>query len=138
MLFSTLMSFAPVSVFAIESGGVSADQVAQSARSHSGNTSSLNSQSESSVSAQTYPLKVRRRVAPNIVWNGPTQGLETAIAVRCAPSGMLLSASIIGTSGNDEWDKAALRAVERSDPMPLDTDGVAPPEFEMRLRPRER
>ncbi|WP_250452468.1 energy transducer TonB [Caballeronia sp. ATUFL_M2_KS44] len=109
--------------------------VIDNANSHSDNTSSFRAQPEIDVSAQTYPLKVQRRVAPNIVWTGPTQGLETTIAVRCAPSGALLSVSIVASSGNAEWDKAALRAVQRSDPMPLDTGGVAPSKFSMRLRP---
>ncbi|HKT92020.1 MAG TPA: protein TolA, partial [Paraburkholderia sp.] len=33
------------------------------------------------------------------------------------------------------WDDAALRAVQRSDPMPVDTDGKAPSSFKITLRP---
>jgi colicin import membrane protein len=82
-----------------------------------------------------YAEKVQRRVRPNIVWAGDTQGLETVISVRCAPTGTLLSATVQRSSGNAQWDDAALRAVQRSDPMPLDTDGRAPATFLITMRP---
>jgi colicin import membrane protein len=82
-----------------------------------------------------YAEKVQRRVRPNIVWAGDTQGLETVISVRCSPTGTLLSATITRGSGNAQWDDAAYRAVQRSDPMPLDTNGKAPSSFTITLRP---
>ncbi|WP_114809118.1 cell envelope integrity protein TolA [Paraburkholderia kururiensis] len=82
-----------------------------------------------------YAEKVQRRVRPNVVWSGETQGLETMVAVRCAPTGTLLSATITRSSGNAQWDDAALRAVQRSDPMPLDTNGKTPASFTITLRP---
>jgi len=82
-----------------------------------------------------YLDKVRRRVRPNITWSGEMSGLETEIAVRCSPTGTLLSATISRSSGNSSWDDAALRAVQRSDPMPVDTDGKAPSSFKVVLRP---
>ncbi|MFT4065367.1 cell envelope integrity protein TolA [Paraburkholderia sp.] len=82
-----------------------------------------------------YADKVRRVVRPNISWGGETEGLETVIAVRCSPTGTLLSASVSRSSGNSAWDAAALRAVQRSDPMPLDVNGKAPESFYITLRP---
>ncbi|MCC8401318.1 cell envelope integrity protein TolA [Paraburkholderia sp. MMS20-SJTN17] len=82
-----------------------------------------------------YADKVRRVVRPNISWGGETEGLETVIAVRCAPSGTLLSASVSRSSGNDAWDAAALRAVQRSNPMPQDVNGKTPESFYITLRP---
>ncbi|MFM0285656.1 cell envelope integrity protein TolA [Paraburkholderia megapolitana] len=82
-----------------------------------------------------YAEKVQRRVRPNIVWAGDTQGLETVVAVHCAPTGTLLSATVTRSSGNAQWDDAALRAVQRSDPMPLDTNGKTPASFTITLRP---
>ena len=82
-----------------------------------------------------YADKVRRAVRPNISWGGETEGLETVIAVRCSPTGTLLSASISRSSGNAAWDAAALRAVQRTDPMPLDTNGKTPEHFSITLRP---
>jgi colicin import membrane protein len=82
-----------------------------------------------------YNDKVQRRVQPNVIWSGPTQGLETRISVRCAPSGTILGATIARSSGNPDWDAAALRAVQHSDPMPTDTDGKAPSSFTIRMTP---
>ncbi|TKC91116.1 cell envelope integrity protein TolA [Trinickia terrae] len=84
-----------------------------------------------------YADKVKRRVRPNIVWAGDTDGLETVIAVRCSPTGTLLSATVQRPSSNPQWDAAALRAVQRSDPMPLDTDGRAPASFTITMRPAD-
>ncbi|BCQ26525.1 TonB family protein [Caballeronia sp. NK8] len=82
-----------------------------------------------------YSEKVQRRVRPNIVWAGETAGLETIVSVRCSPSGTLLSATITRSSGDEQWDQAVLRAVQRSDPMPVDIDGKAPAGFTIPLRP---
>ncbi|SMG43791.1 cell envelope integrity protein TolA [Paraburkholderia susongensis] len=82
-----------------------------------------------------YADKVRRIVRPNIVWSGETEGLETVIAVRCAPTGTLLDATVSRSSGNPAWDAAALRAVQRSNPMPLDVNGKTPESFLITLRP---
>ncbi|NIF50624.1 cell envelope integrity protein TolA [Burkholderia sp. Ax-1724] len=82
-----------------------------------------------------YADKVRRVVRPNISWGGETEGLETVISVRCSPTGTLLSATVSRSSGNAAWDAAALRAVQRSDPMPLDVNGKTPESFLITLRP---
>ncbi|MFM0613490.1 cell envelope integrity protein TolA [Paraburkholderia nemoris] len=82
-----------------------------------------------------YADKVRRVVRPNISWGGETEGLETVISVRCSPTGTLLDAQISHSSGNSAWDDAALRAVQRSNPMPQDIDGKTPTSFKITLRP---
>lgn len=82
-----------------------------------------------------YADKVRRRVRPFVSWAGETEGLETVIAVRCSPTGTLLSATVARPSSNAAWDDAALRAVQRADPMPQDTDGKTPASFTITLRP---
>ena|ERR1700756_637477 len=82
-----------------------------------------------------YTEKVLRRVRSNIIWSGDTSGLQTVVSVRCSPTGTLLSATVIRSSGNQAWDDAALRAVQRSDPMPQDGDGKTPSSFTITLRP---
>ncbi|CAH2806860.1 MAG: TolA protein [uncultured Paraburkholderia sp.] len=82
-----------------------------------------------------YSDKVRRAVRPNISWGGETSGLETVVSVRCSPTGTLLGASISRSSGNAAWDDAALRAVQRTDPMPQDINGKTPTSFLITLRP---
>jgi colicin import membrane protein len=106
--------------------------------SESGNglaKSGTGSGSGGNAASPGYADKVRRRVRPNIIWAGETAGLETEISVRCSPTGTLLSATISRSSGNSQWDEAALRAVQRSDPMPQDVDGKTPSNFKITLRP---
>ncbi|WP_225721635.1 cell envelope integrity protein TolA [Candidatus Vallotiella sp. (ex Adelges kitamiensis)] len=85
-----------------------------------------------------YGDKVRHRVRPNIFWAGTTKGLDTLITVCCAPNGMILNLHIIRSSGNPQWDEAARRAVQRSNPMPLDIYGKAPRSFNIQIRPTDR
>lgn len=82
-----------------------------------------------------YPSTVARRVNPNIRWDGKGS-LEATILVRCAPTGTILGAEVAQSSGNADWDNAALQAIQRTDPMPLDTVGKAPPIFSVTLRSR--
>ncbi|CAD6514074.1 hypothetical protein LMG28727_00831 [Paraburkholderia kirstenboschensis] len=86
-------------------------------------------------SSETYADRARRRVRPYIEWDGPSSGLETKIAIHCAPSGTVLSATVQRGSGNPQWDAAALKAVQSADPMPTDSDGRAPAAFAITLRP---
>jgi colicin import membrane protein len=87
------------------------------------------------AASETFAAKVARRVRPNIVWDRPSGDLETTISVRCSQEGKILSATIVRSSGNPEWDAVALSAVERSDPMPSDTDRKTPKAFNVTIRP---
>jgi colicin import membrane protein len=88
--------------------------------------------------ATSYADKVRRRVEPNIVFAGNAAAtISTVVAIDAAPDGHVLSATIVQPSGNAGWDDAALRAVQKSDPMPLDDNGKAPAHFMITFRPRE-
>jgi colicin import membrane protein len=119
-------------------------RVAQMMQGSAGGTSSnsdglgksgTGSGSGGTAASPGYADKVRRAVRPNISWGGETSGLETVVAVRCSPTGTLLGATISRSSGNAAWDDAALRAVQRTDPMPQDINGKTPPNFLITLRP---
>ncbi|SIT41693.1 hypothetical protein BN2475_310160 [Paraburkholderia ribeironis] len=51
------------------------------------------------------------------------------------PNGKLDPATIVRSSGDADWDATALQAVQRSNPMPIDTNGKAPARFLITLRP---
>ncbi|WP_233850946.1 TonB family protein [Paraburkholderia sp. HD33-4] len=82
-----------------------------------------------------YAELVRQRVQPNIVWSGKTGPRETVVEVHCTSSGSLESVKIVRSSGDPVWDKAAIEAVQRSDPMPRDENGETPRSFTITLRP---
>jgi TonB family protein len=82
-----------------------------------------------------YAEMVRQRVRPHIVWSGKVVHGETLVEVHCASSGALESAKIVRSSGDVDWDRAALRAVLKADPMPQDENGEARRSFTITLRP---
>ncbi|WP_413231645.1 energy transducer TonB [Paraburkholderia domus] len=84
---------------------------------------------------RSFAKKLRQRIRPNIVWDGKDRNLQTIIAVRSEPDGRLLEATIAQSSGNPEWDSAALQAVLRSDPLPADDDGKTPAKLRLTIRP---
>jgi colicin import membrane protein len=84
-----------------------------------------------------YAEKVARRVRANVVAPFAIEGNPSAvIAVNCAPSGALLSVAVQRPSGNSQWDRAVLAAVEKSDPMPRDIDGATPAHIVLTFQPK--
>ncbi len=86
-----------------------------------------------------YANKVRQRVKPNIIFEAShvAGNPRTVVSVQCAPDGAILSVSLSQSSGNAAWDEAVLRAVQKSDPMPRDTDGKVPRHFIMTFQPKD-
>ncbi|SOZ16262.1 conserved hypothetical protein; putative exported protein [Cupriavidus taiwanensis] len=85
-----------------------------------------------------YAERVRQRVKPNIIFNDDVAGNPAAVvAVHMAPDGSLLSTRLAKSSGNAGWDNAVLRAVQRSDPLPRDSNGVAPSNILITFWPKD-
>ncbi|RYF74479.1 MAG: TonB C-terminal domain-containing protein, partial [Comamonadaceae bacterium] len=50
--------------------------------------------------------------------------------IRTSPDGTIVGTPrLIKSSGNPAWDEAALRAIQRTEVMPRDTDGRVPSPF---------
>jgi colicin import membrane protein len=81
-----------------------------------------------------YADKVKRRVKSFLHWAGSTQGLETRVQVRCAPSGDVLGVTVTRPSGNAAWDDTVVGAVRDASPLPRDTDGSTPPNITITFR----
>ncbi|MFA8362865.1 energy transducer TonB [Burkholderia ubonensis] len=89
------------------------------------------------AASQDYAKTVARRVRANVVAPFEIPGNPSAvIAVTCAPSGALLSVRMQRSSGNPQWDRAVLAAVEKSDPMPRDIDGATPVNLVLTFQPK--
>jgi colicin import membrane protein len=54
-----------------------------------------------------------------------------------SPDGTILGAKLLKKSGQADWDEAVLKAIEKTEKLPLDTDGRIPPVIIMDLRPRD-
>ncbi len=91
----------------------------------------------SSAPSANYAGRVAARVKPNILFTEQIDGNPTAVVqVKLAPDGTIIAKRLVQSSGVKVWDDAVLRAIERTEILPLD-DGRAPPQFEIGFRPRD-
>lgn len=70
-----------------------------------------------------YTALIRQRVTNN--WNRPlgaVKGLKCEVHVRLTPTGEVLSASVVRSSGNPIFDRSVENAVYKAAPLPLPED----------------
>jgi colicin import membrane protein len=91
---------------------------------------------KSSGPSASYAGRLVGRIKPNINYPGETIGNPRAeVEVRVAPDGTITSRRIVQSSGNKAWDDAVLRAIDRTEILPKDTDGRVPPLIVLGFRP---
>lgn len=75
----------------------------------------------------SYAGRVIARVKPNIVLTEAVAGSPRAeVEVRAAPDGTIIGRRLVKSSGDKAWDDAVLRAIDRTEILPRDTDGRVP------------
>ena len=85
-----------------------------------------------------YAGRIKARIMPNIVFTESISGNPLAIVeVRCAPDGQIVSRKLVRGSGNAAWDESVLRAIDKTEMLPRDTDGTIPPLMQIEFRPRD-
>jgi colicin import membrane protein len=85
-----------------------------------------------------YAGRIKARIKPNVTFTDPIEGNPRAVVeVRLAADGHIISSRIIQSSGVPSWDNAVLRAVEKTEVLPRDTDGRVPERMELAFRPSE-
>ena len=91
---------------------------------------------KSSGPSATYAGRLVGRIKPNITYPGDMVGNpRTEVEVRVAADGMIQSRRIVQSSGNKAWDDAVLRAIDKTEVLPRDTDGRVPPLIVLGFRP---
>lgn len=82
--------------------------------------------------------KVQARVRPNIVFADDVPGNpEATVRVRLGPGGMILGKPVlVKSSGSKAWDDAVVRALERTESLPPDTDGRYPSPVDIAFKPK--
>ncbi|HEU5296955.1 MAG TPA: cell envelope integrity protein TolA [Burkholderiaceae bacterium] len=86
----------------------------------------------------SYAGRIVARVKPNIFLTDEVPGNPSAdVEVRCASDGKIVGRRIVKSSGNREWDEAVIRALDRTEVLPRDTDGSVPSSMVITFRPRE-
>ncbi len=82
---------------------------------------------KSSGPSASYAGKIVERIKANTKFADPNAGRPTVkVMVRVTNGGSILSRVIVTPSGNKAWDDAVLRAIDKIDPLPRDTDGTIP------------
>ena len=87
----------------------------------------------------SYGGRIIARVKPNIVFNpDDISGNPVAeVEVRTAPDGKIMSRKLIKSSGNKAWDEAVIKALDKTDTLPRDTDGTIPTMMVLGFKPRD-
>lgn len=79
-----------------------------------------------------YAGRIMARIKPNITYTDTlTQNYRTEVLVRCAPDGLIIGRRITKSSGNPAWDDAVLKAIDKTERLPRDTNGTVPSEIPM-------
>ncbi len=93
----------------------------------------------SAAPSASYAGRIRARVLPNIVYSGARdQSIVADVEVTVAPDGKIMSSKLVKSSGNPDWDREVLRALTRTDMLPVDTDGRVPPTMLLSFDPTQR
>ena len=104
----------------------------------SGAENATGSAKQSSGPSAGYAGRVVARIKPNIVFTEDISTNPTAvIEVRCAPDGRITGKRLIKSSGIKAWDEAVMRAIDKTEILPRDTDGTVPSSFEISFRPKD-
>jgi colicin import membrane protein len=104
----------------------------------SGGSTATGSALQSSGPSASYGARVSARVRPNIVFPDTVPGNPTAdVEVRAAPDGTIVSRRLVKSSGNKAWDDAVLRAIDKTETLPRDTDGRVPSLLVIGFKPKE-
>ncbi len=93
----------------------------------------------SSGPSASYTGRVIARVRPNIRFDPDSVSGNPAaeVEVRCGADGTIIGRRITKSSGIPEWDDAVLRALDRTQILPRDTDGSIPTPMTLVFRPKD-
>jgi colicin import membrane protein len=76
-------------------------------------------------------------VRPNIVFSDDIAGNPKAeVEVRTSPDGTIVGKKLVRSSGVKAWDEAVLRALDKTEVLPRDTDGRVPSPVVIEFKPK--
>jgi colicin import membrane protein len=102
-----------------------------------GGPTDIGSTVRSSGPSANYAGRIMARIKPNILFTDSIDGNPRAvIEVKLAPDGTIIGKRLVESSGVKAWDDAVMRAIERTEILPLD-NGTVPAPFQIGFRPRD-
>ena len=103
-----------------------------------GDADSTGTAARTSGPSANYAGRIKARIKPNIVFTDAVSGNPLAtVEVRCASDGTITSRKLVRSSGNAAWDDAVLRAIDKTETLPRDTDGRVPSVMQIEFKPRD-
>ena len=103
-----------------------------------GAPTSTGTAAKSAGPSASYAGRIKARILPNIVFPDSVSGNPQAtVEVKAGPDGTIIGRRLLKSSGVPAWDEAVLRAIDKTEVLPRDTDGRVPPSLEISFRPRD-
>lgn len=103
-----------------------------------GNPSATGTATVAAGPSASYGGRIRARIKPNIVFTEELVGNPSAtVEVRTAPDGTIVGRKLLKSSGDKGWDEAVLKAIDKTEVLPRDTDGRVPPVLEISFKPKD-
>lgn len=103
-----------------------------------GTPNSTGTAAQSGAPSAGWVGRVKGKIRPLIIYSEESAANPTTeVQVALAPDGRILGSKVIKASGDADWDRAVLRAVEKAEMLPRDTDGRVPSVLILTFRPRE-
>ncbi len=104
----------------------------------SGSPSATGTALKSTGPSASYAGRIIARVKPNIVFTDDiSANLAAEVEVRTSPDGTIVSRKLLKSSGNKAWDEAVLKAIDKTEVLPRDTDGQVPSALVITFKPRD-
>lgn len=93
---------------------------------------------QSAGPSASYAGRIKARIKPLIIYTDPGGPEPYAeVLVTAGPDGRIFGTKLTKPSGNAEWDRAILRAIEKAEYLPRNEEGRVPSPIELGFRPRE-
>jgi colicin import membrane protein len=88
--------------------------------------------------SDSYGGRIRARIKPNITFTEDIASNTPAeVEVRCSPDGTIVGRKLVKSSGSTAWDNAVLKAIDKTEVLPRDTDGRVHSPLIISFRPRD-
>lgn len=92
-----------------------------------GAPNSTGTAAKSAGPSASYAGRIKARILPNIVFPDSVSGNPQAtVEVKAGPDGTIIGRRLLKSSGVPAWDEAVLRAIDKTEVLPRDTDGRVP------------
>lgn len=103
-----------------------------------GTPGSTGAAAQNAAPSAGYAGRIKGKIRPLIIYSEESAANPTAeVQVTLGPDGRIHGTKLLKASGDGDWDRAVLRAIEKAETLPRDVDGRVPPVLILTFRPRE-